>query len=135
MAMSHLSSGQVASVRPLGDELDETSTIALFKDKHLEVMRIFLRAGKRIAGHAVDGAVTLQCIEGEVDVITGDTHMVIRSADLLYLAAGVAHELLAIRNSSLLITIVLLWGSDTPALASERRIYHDNALNETAVTR
>jgi quercetin dioxygenase-like cupin family protein len=130
MAISHLSSGDVASVRPLGDELDQTSTTAYFKDEHLEVMRIFLPVGKRMAEHAVDGPVTLQCIEGEIDVVTGNTHKVIRSADLLYLAAGVPHALKAIRNSSLLVTIVLLRASDKPGLASARRIHHDNALHE-----
>jgi quercetin dioxygenase-like cupin family protein len=130
MAISHLSSGEAASVRPLGEALDETSTVALFKDEHLEVMRIFLPIGKRMPEHAVDGPVTLQCIEGEIDVVTGNTHKVIRGADLLYLAAGVPHALRAIRNSSLLVTIVLLRGSDTPGTANARRIHHDNALHE-----
>lgn len=128
MAILHLSSGEVLNVRPLGDELDQTSTNAFFKDPHLEVMRIFLPAGKRMAQHAVDGPITVQCIEGEVDVVTGDTHKVLRSDDLLYLAAGVSHELLAIRKSSLLITIVLLQALDTPGAASERRMDHDDAL-------
>ena len=108
MAISHLSSGDVANVRALGNELDETSTNAFFKDQHLEVIRMFLRGGRWIAEHAVKGPVTVQCLEGEVDVITGDTHRVIRSGDLLYLEAGAAHELFAIQNSSLLVTIVLL---------------------------
>lgn len=128
MAISHLSSGEVINIRPLGDELDQTSTNAFFKDPHLEVMRIFLPAGKRMAKHAVDGAITVQCIEGEVDFITGNTHKVLRSDDLLYLAAGVAHELLAIKKSSLLVTIVLLKPQDMPGPANERRLDHDNAL-------
>ena len=126
MAISHLSSGQVTSLRALGEDLDETSTNALFKDQHLEVMRMFLRAGKHIAEHAVAGPITVHCIEGEVDVTTGNTHTVIRSADLLYLAAGVAHKLLAIRNSSLLVTIVLLQASDRPGIASEKQNRHGN---------
>lgn len=131
MAISHLSSGNVASIRPFGDALDETSTNAFFKDEHLEVMRVFLRAGKRIEEHAVDGPVTVQCIEGEVDVVTGDTHRVIRSTDLLYLAGGVAHELFAIQNSSLLVTIVLMHASEMTGSASGRRMHHDEALVES----
>lgn len=128
MAILHLSSGEVVNIRPLGADLDETSTNAFFKDPHLEVMRIFLPSGKRMAKHAVDGPITLQCIEGEVDVITGDTHKVIRSDDILYLAAGIAHELVAIRNTSILVTIVLLRTPDRPGPASERRIHHDDSL-------
>jgi len=128
MATLHLSSGDVANISPLGAELDETSTNAFFKDPHLEVMRVFLPAGKRMAEHAVDGPITVQCIEGEVDIITGTTHQVIRSHDVLYLAAGVPHALLAIRNTSILLTIVLLQSWEAPGPTAERRIDHDNAL-------
>jgi quercetin dioxygenase-like cupin family protein len=130
MAILHLLSGEVVNVRPLGDELDQTSTNAFFKDPHLEVVRVFLPAGKCMAEHAVDWPITVQCIEGEVDVVTGDTHKVIHSDDLLYLAGGVRHELLAIRKSSLLVTIVLLRASDRPGAASERRMDHDDALEK-----
>src|SRR4029079_10150267 len=67
VAISHLSSGEVASLLPLGDMLEQTRTTALFKEERLEVMRIVLPAGKGMPVHAVDGPVTVQCIEGEVD--------------------------------------------------------------------
>ncbi|HTD06222.1 hypothetical protein [Undibacterium sp.] len=108
MAISHLSSGEVASLHPLGDKLEQTPTTAFFKDEHLEVMRIVLPAGKRMPAHAVNGPVTVQCIEGEVNLSMGSTHRVICAGELLYLAAGVRHELAAIKNSSLLVTLVLL---------------------------
>ncbi|MGZ5819257.1 MAG: cupin domain-containing protein, partial [Burkholderiaceae bacterium] len=57
--------------------------------------------------HAVDGPITVQCIEGEVSVDMGSKHRIIRAGDLLYIAAGAPHELLAIKNSSLLVTIAL----------------------------
>ncbi|WP_353557856.1 hypothetical protein [Paraburkholderia terrae] len=41
MAVLHLSSGEVASLLPLGDRLEQTPTTALFKEERLEVMRIF----------------------------------------------------------------------------------------------
>jgi quercetin dioxygenase-like cupin family protein len=105
--MSHLSSGEVASVLPLGDKFQQTPTVAFFKDQHLEVMRMILPAGKHIPSHAVDGPITLQCIEGEVSVDVGDSHKLIRAGDLLYITAGVSHELLALKNTSLLVTIAL----------------------------
>jgi len=108
MAISHLSSGDVASVLPLGDDLEQTPSTAFLKEESLEVMRIVLPAGKRMPAHAVNGPITVQCIEGEVDFSMGDTHKVIRAGDLVYLAAGVPHELSAIKNSSLLVTIVLV---------------------------
>lgn len=107
MAISHLSSGEIASLLPLGEKLEETPTTAFFKDERLEVMRIVLPAGKRMPAHAVAGSSTVQCIEGEVNLEMGNTHKVIRVGDLLYLAAGVQHELVAVKNSSLLVTIAL----------------------------
>jgi len=43
-----------------------------------------------------------------VNLSMGSTHRVICAGELLYLAAGVRHELAAIKNSSLLVTLVLL---------------------------
>jgi quercetin dioxygenase-like cupin family protein len=108
MAISHLSSGEIASMLPLGEALANTPTTAIFKDTHLEVIRIVLTAGKRMPKHAVDGPITVQCIEGEVDLEVDGTHRKVRAGDLLYLSGGVAHDLTAIVNSSLLVTIALL---------------------------
>lgn len=107
MSIPHLSSEEITSVLPLGDKLGKTPTTAFFKDEHLEVMRMVLPAGKHVPEHAVDGPITVQCIEGEVSIDMGITHKIIHSGDLLYMAAGVRHELLAIKNSSLLVTIAL----------------------------
>lgn len=107
MAMSHLSSGEITSVLPLGDKLEQTPTTAFFKGEHLEVMRMILPAGKHVPAHAVDGPITVQCIEGEVSFKMGATQKVMHPGDLLYLAASVPHELLAFKNSSLLVTIAL----------------------------
>ncbi|WP_034292951.1 hypothetical protein [Herbaspirillum sp. RV1423] len=109
MAMPHLSSGEIASVLPLGDALHGTPIKAIFKDQHLEVIRIVLAAGKRMPTHAVAGPITVQCIEGEVDLEVDGAHKKkVRAGDLLYLAGGVGHDLTAIMDSSLLVTIALL---------------------------
>jgi quercetin dioxygenase-like cupin family protein len=107
MAVQHLSSGEMASVLPLGDKLALTPTMAFFKDEHLEVMRLVLAAGRHIPGHAVDGPITIQGIEGEVSVDMAGTKKNVHPGDLLYIAAGIRYELLAITNSSLLVTIAL----------------------------
>lgn len=118
MAISHLSSGGVASVLPLAALLEQTPTTALFKEKHLEVMRIVLPVGKRMPAHAVDGPITVQCLEGEVDIGIGDAHRRLHVGDLIYLAGGTRHELAAMRNSSLLVTVVLLDPRDMPGIAA-----------------
>ena len=68
MSLPHLASGQVASVLPLGVRLTKTPTTAFFKESRLEVMRLVLTAGKHMPAHAVAGPITVQCLEGEVDI-------------------------------------------------------------------
>lgn len=108
MAIPHLASGQVASVLPLAASLADAKTTALFKDPHLEVMRMVLPAGKKIAPHHVSGPITIHCLEGEVDVGVENERRILSSGDLLYLAGNVEHDLLAITNTSFLVSVVLL---------------------------
>ncbi|CAB3798207.1 hypothetical protein LMG28614_04711 [Paraburkholderia ultramafica] len=107
MAISHLSSGEVTNVLPLGDTLERTQTTALFRERQLEVMRLVLPAGKGMPEHAVNGPITVQCVEGEVIFSFGNTDRLMQAGDLLYLAAGTPHKLVAIRSASVLVTIVL----------------------------
>ena len=108
MAIPHLASGQVASVLPLGASLADAKTTALFKGPHLEVMRMVLLAGKKIAPHHVSGPITVHCLEGEVDVGVDNERKILRPGDLLYLAGNVEHDLIAVTNTSLLVSVVLL---------------------------
>ena len=128
MAISHLSSGEIASLLPLGDMLEQTPTTALFKEERLEVMRIVLPAGKGMPVHAVDGPVTVQCIEGEVDLEMNEGHQILHAGDLIYLAAGVPHALTAFHNTSILVTVVLVNPDGFSGFAGERRKHHDDDL-------
>lgn len=107
MAIAHLASGEVASLSPLGDHLKHTPTKAFFKDEHLEVIRMVLPAGKHVPTHAVDGPITVQCLEGEVRFRMGETENTLIPDDFIYLSADTPHELFALKDSSLLVTIVL----------------------------
>ena len=108
MSLPHLSSGQTASVLPLGAHLAQTPSSALFKAPHLEVARLVLLEGKRLPPHAVPGPVTIQCLEGEVEVALGGGSQRLRAGDLLYLAGNEKHDVAAVSDASLLLTIVLL---------------------------
>ena len=108
MAIPHLASGQVTSVLPLAASLADAKTTALFKGPNLEVMRMVLSAGKKIAPHHVNGPITIHCLEGEVDVGVENERRILRTGDLLYLAGNVEHDLLALTNASLLVSVVLL---------------------------
>lgn len=107
MALPHAQPGQVVEVGPFGDGLRDAKTIALFKSRDLEVMRIVLPAGKALPPHRVNGEITVQCIEGEITVgVDGATHAM-RAGQLLYVTGGVTHDLKATSHASVLVTVAL----------------------------
>ncbi|MEN7530555.1 MULTISPECIES: cupin domain-containing protein [unclassified Cupriavidus] len=108
MSIPHLASGQTASVLPLGANLKNTPTTALFKAPHMEVCRLVMLAGKQLPPHAVAGPLTIQCIEGEVEVELDGNSQRLHQGDLIYLAGNVRHDLKAITDATVLLTIVLL---------------------------
>jgi quercetin dioxygenase-like cupin family protein len=107
MAIPHAVPGQAVDVKPFGARLANEQTVALFKSEDLEVMRLVLRAGKSLPPHKVPGEITVQCIEGALDVtVDGESH-VLRAGQLLYLMGAVLHGVTALEDSSALVTVAL----------------------------
>lgn len=107
MALQHVQSGEPADVRPFGADLSQQVTHALFKSTDLEVFRLVLMQGKGMPLHKVAGEITVQCLEGLIDVtVNGESH-VLQPGQLLFLAGNVVHDVVAKKDSSALITIVL----------------------------
>lgn len=107
MAIPHASSGQLIDVRPLGPRLLSEKTAALFKSEQLEVMRLVLPAGKSVPAHSVEGEITIHCIEGHVDVTVEGRSHALQGGQMLFLARSVSHGVVALQDSSALVTIVL----------------------------
>ena len=107
MAQPHLAPGQLGSVLPLGNKLSQTPSHALLKAPQLEVIRVVLPTGKSMPGHQVAGEITVQCLEGVVDFQFGGEVRRMRTGDFLHLGGGIAHQLTALENASLLLTICL----------------------------
>jgi quercetin dioxygenase-like cupin family protein len=107
MAIQHARPAQSIDVQPLGSRLPQEKTVALFKSEDLEVMRLVLLAGKSLPPHSVPGEITVQCIEGCIDVTAGGQSHVLHAGHLLYLAGGVTHAVAALQDSSALVTVAL----------------------------
>jgi len=107
MAIEHALPGQAVDVRPLEAGLSTGKTTALFKSKDLEVMRLVLLAGKSLPPHKVPGEITVQCIEGSVDVTAEGRSHVLLAGQLLYLPGGVLHGVTALEDASALVTVAL----------------------------
>ena len=107
MALTHASSGEPIDVRPFGAELIHQKTHALFKSDELEVLRLILLTGKSLPPHKVPGEITVQCVEGKIDVQADGASHVLTAGQLLFLSGNVEHAVFAIEDSSALVTIAL----------------------------
>lgn len=98
---------EVHDVRPLGSSLAEARSAPMVKTPGLEVLRLVLRRGKSIPTHKAPGEATVQCLEGHVDFhVGGQTHR-IGPGQLLHLREGEPHAVVALEDSSLLVTVAL----------------------------
>jgi quercetin dioxygenase-like cupin family protein len=111
MALPHARSGQLVDMRPLGTELPNAISRAILKTPNVELMRMVLQAGKSVPEHAVQGEITLFCLEGSIELSAHGTTQRMQAGDLMYLQGGEPHALKAIENASLLVTVLLSPGS------------------------
>jgi quercetin dioxygenase-like cupin family protein len=107
MSLPHATSGDLINIRPLGEKLKESVSTALLKTAHLEVMRLVLATGKLFPEHKVEGEVTIQCIEGVIELHAHQKTQILLAGDMVYLAGGEPHSLLAKEDASVLLTILL----------------------------
>jgi quercetin dioxygenase-like cupin family protein len=107
MALPHARAGDSIDIKPFGVRLPDEKTVALFKSDELEVIRLVLSAGKSLPPHKVPGEITIQCIEGRIDVGAAGRSHVLSAGQLLFLQGGVVHEVSALADASALVTIVL----------------------------
>ena len=107
MAIAHAISGEVVDLLAPGMKTTPDKTIALFKAKDLEVMRLVLPAGKRMPDHSVTGSITLQCLRGQVDLLLPDRISTLQAGQFAYVGGGVAYGLYAQIDSEMLLTIAI----------------------------
>ena len=107
MAITHAAPGQLIDVQPLGSQLSESRTVALFKSDELEVMRLVMPAGKSMPSHWVKGEITVHCLEGEIDLSAHGRTQRMKAGQMMWLEGGIDHALAAVQDSSLLLTIAL----------------------------
>lgn len=107
MSIHHAVAGEPIDISSSAAEATKDQTTTLIKTSRLEVLRLMLPAGKRIDSHAVPGEITIQCLEGTVELEAHGRPQLLTPGTLLYLAGGDQHALRAIEDGTLLITILL----------------------------
>jgi quercetin dioxygenase-like cupin family protein len=106
MSLPHPNPCEPIDIRPLGDKLIESASIALVRTDDFEVMRLVLPKGKSVPEHHVPGEITLQCIEGTVEVQARDQTQPLQAGEMIYLLENTPYALFALENSSLLMTML-----------------------------
>ena len=107
MAIPHAEAGTIIDVNPFGDNLKNLKTHTLAKNGDLEIIRLVILEGNEIMTHKAPGRMTLQCLEGEIIFTTMGKDINLKAGTMLYLDAEELHSLKAVKDSSLLLTIVL----------------------------
>lgn len=107
MAIPHAASGELIDVRPLGADLRQTSSSTLVRADHFEVFRLVLAAGKTASDHKVSGVITIQCLEGRVELEAHGRTQILRAGSMVYLSDAEPHAVKALDDSSLLVTMLL----------------------------
>lgn len=107
MALIHAQPLDVIDIRPLGVDLRDAKTHSLIKTEKLQLMQVVLPAGQSLPEHRTPGEVSVQCLEGEVVVSTPARPCRLHAGELVVLPGGELHSVLAIRDATLLITVLL----------------------------
>ena len=107
MALHHASSGEVIDIEPLGSRVRDSQTTTLVKTDRLEILRLMLPAGKEIPAHKVAGPITVQCLEGRVELFAHDQWLPLAPGQLVYVEGHQSHALKGVEDASVLVTIQL----------------------------
>lgn len=107
MSIRHSTPGEIIDIRPLGTSLRSVVSSTLIREPHLEVFRFVLPAGKSTPEHAAAGAMTLQCLEGLVELDIQGNKQTMQPGSLVYLKDAEPHAVTALEDASLLVTILL----------------------------
>ena len=107
MALPHAELMDIINIGPLGDQLKGTVSTSLIKTERLQLLHLVLSARQDQPQHHVDDECTIQCIEGDVEVVTGSGVRRLRPGNVVVLPAGQQHALRAREDSAVLVTLLL----------------------------
>lgn len=107
MSIQHNAPGDIIDIRPFGSDFANATSATLIRESHIEVFRFVLKAGKSTPEHTAAGAITIQCLEGQVELVVKEQMQTLQAQQLVYLSADEPHSVKALTDSTLLVTILL----------------------------
>jgi quercetin dioxygenase-like cupin family protein len=110
MALPHAHHLDVINVGPLGPKLADAVSTSLIKSERLQLLHMVLPAHADQPQHHVADECTIQCLEGEVEVVMPGGVRHLRPGNLVVLPAQQAHSLRARTDCAVLVTLLLFHG-------------------------
>ena len=87
-----------------GWEQTDCNGITLFKTENLTSVLVCMHTGSRIGENSIDGTVTIQIIEGEVELTADEEVITLHTGQMVMLHHDVTHSLLATEETVMLLT-------------------------------
>jgi quercetin dioxygenase-like cupin family protein len=87
-----------------GWEETDCNGITLFKTDNLTTVLICMHTGSRIGENSIDGTVTMQVLEGEVELTADEEVVTLHAGQMVMLHHEVTHSLFATEETMILLT-------------------------------
>ena len=110
MALPHANHLDVINIGPLGEELEGQVSTSLIKTDRIQLLHLVLAAHQDMPQHHVDDECTIQCLEGEVEIVMGAGVRKLRPGNVIVLPARQEHSVRARSRAALLLTLLLRGG-------------------------
>ena len=84
----------------------DRNAIALTKEPHLRVVVIAMKKGARLQEHQASGPITIQAASGSLRLSAGGQVLDLKHGEVVVLESAIEHEVVALEESALLLTLV-----------------------------
>jgi quercetin dioxygenase-like cupin family protein len=84
----------------------DRNAITLTKEPHLRVVLIAMKKGARLHEHRASGPITIQATSGSLRLAIGDQVLELKPGEVAVLESAIEHEVEALEESALLLTLV-----------------------------
>ncbi|QEF97779.1 hypothetical protein Mal15_18230 [Stieleria maiorica] len=107
MSIPHAAPGVPVNLRTQGDALAGKQSRAFIKTESFEVIRMVVSKGDEVChNHKVDGPITIQCLDGCINLeLDGSRHAVLAD-QWTYVPAGLRHTISGVEDSVVLLTFI-----------------------------
>ncbi len=98
---------ETIEIRSAGAADTGSPSTLLARTTALEVRRLSLARGREIPTHRAPGEITVHCLDGRIAFTADGTTRELAAGQMILLAAGEPHSLVALEDAAVLVTKVL----------------------------